>query len=48
MTSFPRNQDGKRNERYTSDPEEEAGLLGAQYDAEDEYDELRAIMNPVR
>jgi hypothetical protein len=44
-----RNQENnKRSGRYTGNSEEEAGLLGAQYDAEEEYDEPTRITTPVR
>ena len=48
MSTSRRKQDNKRNGKYAGDNEEEAGLLAAQYDAEDEYDEQREIMSPVR
>lgn len=48
MPAFRRKQDNKRSGRYTDDADEEAGLLGTQYDAEDEYDEPRGTMSPVR
>ena len=48
MPTARQNQNNKRNGSYTGDSEEEAGLLGSQYDAEDEYDEPRGITSPVR
>ena len=46
MSTSHRKLDKKRNGKYASD--EKIGLSLAQYDEEDEYDEQREIMSPVR
>ena len=48
MPKSRRTQDNKRNRDERDDSDEEAGLLGAQYGEEGEYEELSRVMSPVR